>query len=98
MIWAVIWYWLLGVFTAADIITTRIALAVGFHEANPFMAPFVGNMVEMKLLFLLLTIGITYATERNAKGDGWMIPASGCCVTSGAVISNIMHLAPVLLV
>ena len=38
MLWAVIWYWLFGIFTVADIITTKIALAIGMHEVNPVLS------------------------------------------------------------
>ena len=88
MIWAVIWYYLHGLFTIADIITTKIALASGYHEANPFMVPVVDNLIGIKFAFLLVTIVLIYFTERTAENHGWVIPASGCCVTFAAVLSS----------
>lgn len=97
MIWSVIWYWLLGIFTAADIITTKIALSIGMHEKSPTMSLMIDHLVELKFAFLLLTIGIIVLTERTKEGAGWTIPAAGAMVTFMAVTWNITQLAPALL-
>lgn len=95
MIWAVIWYGLLAVMTTADILTTKIALAMGMHEINPFLAPVVQHIVLIKFAFLLVTIGIILWMEKTKKGSGWLAPAGGTCVTFVAVVSNITVLASV---
>ena len=93
MIWAVIWYWLLAVFTAADVITTEYAITKGLHEANPFMAGLIDNIFEVKMGFLLLMIIVVVYVERHKEGHGW-IPLAGCaCVTFIAVVSNIIQIA-----
>ena len=93
MIWAVIWYWLLGIFTVADIITTKIALSLGGREVNPFMAPVVEHIVAVKFLFLLGMIVAIFLVERSSKGDGWLPAAGSACVTFAAVVSNIITLS-----
>ena len=92
MIWSVIWYWLLGIFTAADIITTKIALSIGMHEKSPTMSLMIDHLVELKFAFLLLTIGMIVLTERTKEGAGWTIPAAGTMVTFTAVVWNITQL------
>lgn len=89
MIWAAIWYWLFTIFSIADIITTRIGLAVGLHEANPLMAPFIDSIIEMKLIVLFLAVAIVLVYEQINKGSGWFPLALGTCATAGGVISNI---------
>lgn len=96
MIWAVIWYWLLAVFTAADIITTKIALAVGMHEKSPTMSLVIGNLIEIKFAFLFLAIVLIVLTERTKEGCGWLPPAAGAIVTFSAVLWNITQLAGVI--
>jgi hypothetical protein len=97
MIWAVIWYYLLAVFTAADIITTKIALSVGMHEVNPFMAPLVDHIIEVKILFMLGMIVAVIIVEKTEKGSGWLPVAGSACVTCAAVTSNIIQISQVLL-
>ena len=97
MIWSVIWYYLLAIFTAADIITTKIALAIGMHEKSPTMSLMIDHLVELKFAFLLLTIGVILLTEKTKEGDGWTIPASGAMVTFAAVTWNISQLFPAIL-
>lgn len=93
MIWAFIWYYLLGLFTAADIITTKIALASGmFHEANPMMAPVVEYIIEIKIVFLVMIMGVMLVAESKENGSGWLIPAGSACMTFIAVIWNIFQL------
>lgn len=92
MIWSVIWFWLLGIFTAADIITTKIALAIGMHEKSPTMSLMIDHLVELKFAFLLLTIVVIILTEKTKEGAGWVIPASGTMVTFTAVVWNITQL------
>ncbi len=91
MIWSVIWYWLLAVFTLADIITTRICIALGGHEANPFMAGYVDQIVEVKIGYLCLMAVIMAGSERMHKGSGWLPVAGGSCITFTAVLSNILQ-------
>ncbi len=91
MIWSVIWYWLLALFTISDIITTRICLALGGHEANPFMAGFVDNIVEVKLAYLCLMALVMVGAERMKEGSGWIPVAGGSCITFTAVLSNIIQ-------
>lgn len=93
MIWVVIWYYLLAVFTAADIITTKIALALGGREVNPFLINSVEHITEIKIAFMVLVIGIVIVTERSHKGHGWIPVAAGTCVTCVAVLSNIVTLS-----
>ena len=93
MIWSVIWYYLLAVFTAADIITTKLALMLGGREINPFLVNSVEYITEIKLLFLFVVIGIVVVTERTHKGHGWIPVAAGTCVTCVAVLSNIVTLS-----
>ena len=90
MIWSVIWYWLLGIFTAADIITTKIALSYnGLYEGNPLMAPFTDHIIEMKILVLLFSIAAIWLMEKISKGDGWVPVSLGTTFTSVVVVSNI---------
>jgi hypothetical protein len=89
MIWSVIWFWLLGIFTTADIITTKVALSLGFREYNPFMAPVIDFIVPIKIGVLLFMIWVVWSVERTHKGHGW-IPVSGAaCVTFAAVVWNV---------
>lgn len=76
MIWAVIWYWLLAVFTAADIITTKIALSNGGREVNPFMVGLVDHIVEVKFVFLLLVMLMIIWMESRKENTAW-IPVAG---------------------
>lgn len=92
MIWAAIWYWLLVAFTAADVITTRIALAMGMHEANPFMAPVIEHMILVKAAYLIGMVAAIWWFERVSTGDGWLAPCAATCVTSVAVTSNFIQL------
>jgi len=94
MIWSVIWFWLLGIFTTADIITTKIALALGMQEKSPTMSLMIDHLVELKFTFLIVTIVIIILTERTKEGAGWTIPASGAVVTFIAVVWNITQLMP----
>lgn len=90
MIWSVIWYWLLGIFTAADIITTKIALSYdGLYEGNPLMAPFTDHIIEMKIIVLIISIIAILIMERISKGDGWVPVSLGTTFTSMIVVSNI---------
>jgi hypothetical protein len=90
MIWAVIWYWLLAVFTGADVITTTVAISRGAHEVNPFLAPVIEYLVPIKLAFLLGVIGLVAWIERDNPGHGWLVPAGASCVTVTAVVSNLL--------
>lgn len=93
MIWSVIWYYLLAVFTAADIITTKMALMLGGREVNPFLINSVDHITEIKIGFMLLVIGIVVITEHSHKGHGWIPVAAGTCVTCVAVLSNIITIS-----
>jgi hypothetical protein len=93
MIWAVIWYYLLAVFTAADVITTKIALANGAKEVNPFMAGLTDHIVEVKFVFLILVIIMVAFMESRSKDSSWPPVAGGACVTFVAVVSNIIQIA-----
>lgn len=93
MIWAVIWYAVLAALTAADTITTKIALMNGYQEINPFLAPFTDHLFEIKVAFMLITIVLTVWAERSVKGSGWVVPATGACITLTPVISNIAVLS-----
>lgn len=92
MIWSFIWYWLLTIFSAADIITTRVAISRGAHEVNPIMAIFLGNIIEVKILFLLLVAGIIIWTERTNRGEGWVPVAGASCFTFIVAISNLFQI------
>lgn len=95
MIWSVIWYWLLAVFTAADIITTKIGLALGAHEANPILAPVVDHLVEVKFAALIICIVLAYQVEKSHPEKSWIPIAAGACMTFTAVIWNITRLAAI---
>jgi hypothetical protein len=92
MIWAAIWYWLLVIFTAADIITTKIWLSHGAMEANPFMAPVIDHIIPIKIGFLLIMAVVVISVERSSKGYGWLPVASASAVTFIAVLNNIILL------
>ncbi len=96
MIWAVIWYWLLAVFTAADIITTKIALMNGGKEVNPFMAGLTDHIVEVKFAFLILVMIMVVCMESRKENTAWVPVAGGATVTFIAVISNIIQLTGVI--
>ena len=89
MIWSLIWFWLLGIFTTADVITTKVALSMGFREGNPLMAPLVEHIVLVKIAFLLATIAVIALIERTHKGQGWIAPSGAACVTFAAVVWNV---------
>ena len=89
MIWSLIWFWLLGIFTTADVITTKVALSLGFHEGNPFMAPLIDHIVPVKIALLVVMIGVIVWIERTHKGQGWVAPAGCACVTFAAVVWNV---------
>lgn len=93
MLWAVIWYWLFGIFTVADIITTKIALAIGMHEVNPILSGNTDLIIPLKLIVMLAVIVLIILTEKTSNGSGWVIPASGTCVTMIAVLNNIIQLS-----
>jgi hypothetical protein len=61
MIWSFIWYWLLTIFSAADVITTHIGISHGAHEINPIMSLVLNNIIEVKILFLLVVAAVTFA-------------------------------------
>lgn len=90
MIWAAIWYWLLVIFTAADIITTKIWLAHGAVEANPFLAPVIDHIIPIKIGFLLIMAAVVVSVERSSKGCGWLPVASASAVTFVAVVNNLI--------
>jgi hypothetical protein len=90
MIWAVLWFWLFADLTGADIITTTVAISLGAHEANPFLAPMIDYLIPIKFAGMLACIGIAVMTERIQKGSGWMVPAAASIVTLAAVVSNLM--------
>ena len=89
--WSIIWYWLLAIFTFSDIVTTKILLAFGAHEGNPVMAALMDYLVEIKLGYLILMIGVILVVERHHRGNGWVPAALGACITFAAVISNILQ-------
>ena len=91
MFWSFIWYWLLTIFTVSDIITTKVGLASGGHEANPAMALIINNIIEVKLAYLVFMIGVILVVERFHRGSGWIPVAAGSCVTFVAVISNVIQ-------
>jgi len=93
MIWTVIWYWLLSAVTAADIITTRIGISRGAREINPFLAPVLDHLIELKIMALVACIVLAYFIEKSHPGESWVPVAAGTCLTFGAVVSNILHLA-----
>ena len=98
MIWAVIWYYLLAVFTAADIITTKLIIILGGHEWNPYMARVLDHFFEIKIVFLLVMIVLIVCAEivlsKLGHGDGgWAPAASAACATFGCVLSNIIQIA-----
>jgi hypothetical protein len=93
MIWAAIWYWLLAVFTAADVVTTERAIALGAHEINPVMAPIVDNLILVKMAFLLVAAAIIIYTEGTWKGSGWKPACAGACVAFVPVVSNLLWFA-----
>jgi hypothetical protein len=90
MIWAAIWYWLLVIFTAADVVTTKVWLASGGIEANPFLAPVIEHLIPIKILFLIVMAAIVISVERTSRGDGWIPLASASVVTLVAVLNNIL--------
>jgi hypothetical protein len=92
MIWSVIWYYLLALFTAADVITTKIALQIGLHEANPFMMGLTNHIVEVKFVFLILVIVMVTFMESRSEDSSWPPVAGGACVTFIAVVSNIIQI------
>lgn len=93
MFWAVIWYWLFGIFTVADVITTKIALAIGMQEVNPILSENTDLIIPLKLAAMLAVIVLIVLTEKTDGGSGWLIPASGTCVTMIAVLNNIIQLS-----
>lgn len=92
MIWAIIWYWILGIFTVSDIITTTTAIQAGAHEVNPVMVALMDHLVAVKFAYLLAMIGVIVWMEKRYKGSGWTAPAGAACITSMAVISNVIQL------
>ena len=93
MIWSAIWYYLLALFSIADVITTKITLATGrFEEVNPLMTPIVGDLLEIKITGLIVIALLVYISERSRKDSGWFALAIGSCVTFITVMSNIRQL------
>jgi len=90
MIWAVMWYWLLIIFTAADVITSVVCASRGFNEANPLMSPFFDNIIEMKIIALALAALGVIVYEKMYRGNGWFPLALGTCATFTAVLNNIL--------
>lgn len=90
MIWAGIWYVLLIEFSIADIITSIVCAGYGFQEANPLMAPFFDNIIEMKLLALGLSLVGVIVYERMYRGNGWVPLSLGTCATFVAVLNNVL--------
>lgn len=96
MLWAVIWYWLFGIFTVADVITTKIGLACGFYEGNPLMRPLLDNIVEAKIFVMLLTMIMVLIYERHDEGNGW-VPVAGVTVwTAAVVIQNVVRITGII--
>ena len=93
MIWSLIWYWLLTIFSAADVITTSMGISHGAHEVNPIMALVLDHIIEVKIMFLLIVAATIIVTERTHKGDGWVPVAGASCMTFAAVISNILQIS-----
>jgi hypothetical protein len=88
MIWSLIWFWLLGIFTTADVITTKVALSMGFYEGNSVLSPSIAYLIPLKIAFLLFVIAVVVWVENRREGHGW-IPVSGAaCVTFAAVVWN----------
>jgi len=94
MIWSVIWYWLLLIFTAADIITTKIALSIGkpFYETNHLILPIVDHIVELKILVVVVVVSLAILYEKLYEGKGWVPLAIGSCFTFVIVLSNILKM------
>ena len=90
MIWAVIWYVLLLEFTVADVVTSVVCASHGFREANPLMSPFFDNIIEMKLIALMVSALGVIIYEKIYHGDGWVPLALGTCATFAAVLNNIL--------
>lgn len=63
-IWSVFWLYLLILFSAADIITTRICTDSGFAELNPFLAGCLDRLLEIKVVFIVSMIILTYCAEK----------------------------------
>lgn len=90
MIWAVIWFWILAVFTAADVVTTKLWLARGATEANPVLAPVIEYLVPIKIAFLVVVAVVIITVERESRGDGWVPPAAASAITFVAVLNNVI--------
>lgn len=76
--------------TAADVITTKVWLANGGIEANPFLSPVIEHLIPIKILFLIVMAVIVISVERTSRGDGWIPLASASVVTLVAVLNNIL--------
>jgi hypothetical protein len=94
MIWSAVWYYLLALFSIADVITTKIAIATGhFEEVNPLMVPNVGNILEIKIIGLIVIALIVCISEYYRKDSGWFSLAIGSCAMFNVVLTNILKLA-----
>ena len=96
MIWSIIWYYLFALFTAADVITTQVALSMGMREVNPFMAAHIDYIIPIKIAVLLLMAGFIIHIERSHNGQGWLVPSGAACVTFAAVVWNVGQIGGVM--
>lgn len=86
------WIIPVAVFSALDVLTTLIILALGGYEANPMMAPFVVNLswlIIAKGLFILIIFGLAYWAEKYYRHLGWMVIGTASFITCLVVVQNI---------
>ena len=84
------WYWILTIFTAADVVTTEMWLSRGYSEANPILAPVIEYLIPIKIAFLAVVAVVIILVERESSGGGWVPPAAASVITFAAVLNNIL--------
>jgi hypothetical protein len=90
MIWMIIWYWLLVVFSAADIVITNVALSIGtpYYESNFLIVPIVDHLVELKILVVIVVVAIAIGVEIMNEESGWVPISFASCCTFLIVMAN----------
>ena len=90
MIWSLIWFWLLGIFTTADIVLSRILMTSGFYEGNPLGVALITHSPELIIpIKLSVTIVMVLMVERLSKGNGWVPVSLAASESFAAVVWNV---------
>ena len=75
-----------------DLISTRIALDLGWHEANPIIAPVIQYFPLIKVSGIIIMIGMAVLQEKIKSGSGIIPPITGNIATGITVYSNFAQL------